>query len=298
MVLYLYVQIIDPTPTEEVHLLVRARNLAPGLVFDAEGTPVTFEATGPKDVLNRLQSRLKDNPSFVVATADLKQFSLNRVHEKVPVIPVVLTVRPPPEFDSITFSQPYQLDGAVERQKSSDVKIRVKFANSTSSPADDGADPSDFEVTPPVLTLTGSETDVDKADPFVVIDPQEVKRDGIEEVPLNLSAKLVSRPNVDRVEVRAVRRQRAAFVNVIWLGHLAAGYTMSNYYVVSGPSTSSVYIEGPAGVVDKTAKIDADIDISGLTESFTYQPEPKMDSRLRLVDSPLQIHVDIKKTRR
>jgi YbbR domain-containing protein len=300
MVLYLYVQQINPNAKEQVSLIARSQNLAPGLVFDQEGTPVAYDVTGPKDVIGLLQNRLKDNPAYLVAVTDLRQIEPSRVHGKLPILPVRLTISSiPSDFDSLTFTEEGHLDGAVEREKTSDVRIRVKFANSTQANGDNPPDPNDFEVTPPKLTLTGSATDVDNADPFVVIDPQEIERDGIKSLPLDISAKLASSPNVERVEVKAARRQRAVYVNVLFMGRPAEGYRVSNYYVVAGPgsknTSSTTMIEGPAGLVERTSAIDASIDISGIKKSYTFKPEPKMAERLSLLESPLQIHVDIEK---
>jgi hypothetical protein len=89
------------------------------------------------------------------------------------------------------------------------------------------------------------------------------------------------------------------FVNVNFLGKPAAGYRVSNFYVVSqtGPSTTA-FINGPAGLADKTGSIDATVDISGLTAGFTFEVRPKLPDRLELVETPLRIRVDIAKIQR
>ena len=297
-VLYLYVQIQSaPMDTDTFKLVVHQKNLAPGLLFDEEGTTVEYKADGPRDKINRL----RENPQLAIAVADLKSISRETVTNSdhgVYRFTVRLSVSAP-ELDGVEFKQNNRLDGAVELPDTRDVKIKVEFPNPPSPGAWANYDRDSFEVNPSSVTLTGPASDIKDASLTAVVDPAEAELAGSVRVKLSIPRNLSSNPRIDAVEVHPTRRQREAYVNVNFTGHPPAGFNISNYYVVTeaGPSSTAL-IRGPSGIVDKTSAIDAKIDISGLKAGWTYTVVPTMPAQVALVDPPLKIRVDVEKTRR
>jgi hypothetical protein len=302
MTLYLTVQTADSSPDKiQISLKVRARNVYPGLIFDHDGAIINFEVAGPRDVLDRLKKRLSDNPDALTASTDLRSETpkvLDKEGGRKLIPSAEVKIGPHPDFDNLTFTQVEILTGSVEYLKTSDVKIKVDFPKQRPESVSENRDPGDFEVIPPRISLTGPASQVDAANPTVVIDPEVVERNGVEHVPVTLMQRLTSSVPLDSVEVRALRRTRTVYVNVNFLGHIPSRFRMSNYYVVtqSGRSLTAT-ISGPGGVVDKTGAIDATVDISALTKSYTFQPKPRLPDRLELQE-PLRIRVDVEKINR
>ncbi|MHB8637453.1 MAG: CdaR family protein [Fimbriimonadaceae bacterium] len=300
LVLYLYVQSqTAPNGSETLQLVVHSKGLSPELLFDEEDGTVSYEADGPRDKLDRLVAGLKDNPQFITAVANLSAISPRNVRDKVHVDNVHLVVQPTSELAGIELRQLQRLDGVVERPKTRDVKVRVDFPSPPTPNAWADYDRNSFEPFPDTVTLTGPASDVNIATLTVVVNPAEAEETGVVRVRLSIPHNLTSNPRVDYVDVRPTRRERQAYVNVSFTGHLPAGYMISNYYVVTaaGPSSTAA-IRGPSGIVDKTSAIEATVDISGLKAGWTFTEMPKMPRLVELVNSPLRIRVDVEKTRR
>lgn len=299
MVLYLYVQgQTAPAGTERgLSIVVHSKGLASGLIFDEEGGTVLYDANGPRDKLDRLVAGLKDNPQMVTAVTNLSSISPAKVQDKFHVDNVRLLLIAP-DFQGIDFVQSQTLNGVVERKKTREVKVKVEFPSSTTPGGWSEYDRDSFEVVPDTITLTGPSSEVDNAVLTAVVNPEEAEQNGIVNVRLSVPHNLVSTPRVDFVEVRPSRRERQAYVNVLFSGHVSAGFKVSNYYVktaTGGASTTA--IRGPSAIVNKTSAIDASVDISGLKKGFTFTAVPRMPRQLELADVPLQIRVDVEKTR-
>lgn len=299
MVLYLYVQSqTAPVGAEKgLSIVVHSKGLASGLIFDEEGGTVLYDATGPRDKLDRLVTGLKDNPELITAVTNLSSISSASVHDKVHVDNVRLLLKAP-DFPGIDFVQSQTLNGVVERKKTREVRVKVEFPSATTPGAWAEFDRDSFEVIPDTITLTGPSSEIDNAALTAVVNPEEAEQNGGVRVRLSVPHNLVSTPRVDFVEVHPSRHERQAYVNVLFSGHLPAGFKVSNYYVktaTGGASTTA--IRGPSGIVDKTSAIEAAVDISGLKKGFTFTAVPRMPRQLELVDAPLQIRVDIEKTR-
>jgi hypothetical protein len=219
------------------------------------------------------------------------------VHGEYTISRVHLVLQRPPEFEDLVFVQSERLTGVVERPKTREVKIKVDFANPPTKDAWADYDRDSFEVIPESVTLTGPSSDVMDASLTVVVNPKEAEQSGVVQVPLSIPRNLTSNPHLDAVNVRPVRRERQAYVNVNFVGHLPPGYAVAGWYVATNPEKScTTPIRGPSGIVDKTSAIETSVVISGLTKGFTFVAKPTMPRQLQLVDSPLQIRVDVMKT--
>ncbi|HLK15596.1 MAG TPA: CdaR family protein [Fimbriimonadaceae bacterium] len=300
MFLYLYVQREGPTMKDRVSLTIQSKNLdTQKFVFDQEGAFVEFEVAGPRDKVEQLVA----NPQSAMAIVDLRKYRPASEQGVSPVDNFKPVVRPPQDFEGVTFTQIGTLDGKIEPRKTRDVKIKVEFESPPPGVVWTNYDRDSFETLPVSVTLTGAASIVDTVVPTVVINPKDAEQDG--EVRARLSqvqSNLVMTPRVDWVTVRPSRSQRQVYVNVVFSGHAAPGYEVSNYFVKgeAGPSAtpSTTWVRGPSGLVSKTSAIDAPVDISGLHGGWTYTVTPKLPPGLELMDPPLQIHVDIAKSRR
>lgn len=294
LVLYLYVT--APIEKRTVELSVHAMT-PPGFDFDREGDKIDFTATGPRDKLEQLDANLSRDPQYVRAIANLTNLPIKSGVDKVDIENVHLIVQAPQDL-GVEFKQDKLIRGVVERPIRRTAKIEVHFENPPTPGSWSDYDKDSFEVIPPSVVLAGPSEEVKTATLSVVINPQDVERNRVVTVPLTIPYGLKSSPEIDHVDVRPIQHQRQAYVNVTFLGHPAPGYSVSNYYVVTptGPS-STAFIRGPAGVVDRTPTISATVDISGLKRGFTFSPTPVLPRQLELVDAPLRIRVDVQKTR-
>lgn len=301
MSLYLYVQSqTSPMDSREVQLVVHSNgSLSNQLIFDQEGVTVPYQITGQRDKIDRFMGQLKDNPDYVIAAANLSSVTLGRDEKSRYIDSVPLKPTKKPDTEGLEFIQLRRLSGKIEKPLSQLVKIEVSFVNPPTPGAWSDYDPASFECTPDMVTLTGGAADVKDKKLSVVINPEEVERDQVYDAPLTIPQNVDCKPFVTKVTVRPSHHTRQAYVNVIFNGHLAPGFSISNFYVVgkSGQMSSTTAIRGPAGVVDKIATIDATVDISGLKGNFTFKPKLTIPRQVELLDSPLKIRVDVQKTR-
>jgi YbbR domain-containing protein len=215
-------------------------------------------------------------------------------------------VHRPAGLQELVFTQIGSFSARVERPLTARRSIQLRLTSSSGGDSTSEADPADYLLVPDRVTLQGPQSEVEDALPIVTVNPDDVERTGIVQAPLTIISRttnstlpdLLSERNAT-VEVRPLRQKRAVYVNVNFVGHLATGYRMANYYVVgaTGP-TSTTTIRGPGGLVDKTSTIDATVDISALKSGFTFQATPKIPARIELLDTPLRIRVDVEKVMR
>jgi YbbR domain-containing protein len=301
LMLYLYVEIQTSRPTKkDFHADLRVD--VPANVSYSLEAPVTVTVSGPQAEIDTLER----DPSLLVATLNARGLSqaldlLRQGNKPVTqVIPVV--VKNPPGMDDLTFEVGnygrVALDLELKKRVYREVEIRSAVDPRREVPFDQR---SKVQVEPAGVWLDGPASHVAIATPIVEVDFENLSR------PDDLSVKVVNdngeveglvTPEQSKVTVSKIRDQASAFLNVVFKGHPAIGYTVTGYEI---QPTSSVQLTGPPELVTQTKTVNVSVDVTDLreTKAFTVVPELKRGLQLssdQLV--PIVITVQIQRRHR